>query len=196
MRAGQRVARGSLAAALSTWIALAFHLVGGGDAPAAPGVVVPFVLSWCACVRLAAWRADALRLTGSVVVSQTLFHACFALGAGGGVTGGHHGSAVHLGPSPVLSGGTAGPQMWLAHLGAAVITVLALRSGEQALRRLGRAVVTVARRLLLPVPSTRPWTPPQPVVVPTIATAGTGAGLAHVDRVIRRRGPPVGGRPR
>src|SRR5699024_2221458 len=130
MRAGQQVARGSIAATVSTWIALTFHLVGGGDAPAAPGVVVPFVLSWCACVRLAAWRADTLRLIGSVVVSQAMFHACFALGAGG-VTAGHHGPAVHPGPSPDLSGGSAGPQMWLAHLGAALVTVLALRSGEQ-----------------------------------------------------------------
>ncbi len=190
MSAGRRLVRGSIAAGLSTWIALAFHLLGGGEVPAAVGVIIPFVLSWCACVTLATWRRDALRLTTSVIASQGLFHLLFTLGAAGASSGGHHGSAVHLGAADA-AGGAAWSQMWLAHLVAAGITVLALHSGERALRQLARAVVAVARRL---------WAAPDLAatgiaVVPVAratATVDVRPSLGHFHRDISRRGPPVG----
>lgn len=193
MSSGRRLARGSIAAGLSTWIALTFHLLGGGDAPAVVGVVIPFVLSWCACVVLAAWRGHALRLTASVLLSQGLFHLLFTLGATGGARGGHHGSAVQLGATD-LAGAAPWTHMWLAHVVAAAITILALRSGEVALARLSRAAIDTARRL---------W------AVPTLAPLGVVVGvdpavpwldevrsdLGRFLRDIRRRGPPVSVRP-
>lgn len=193
MATWRRLARGSIAAALSTWVALAFHLVGGGELPAIAGVAIPFVLSWCACVALAAWRGHTLRLSASVLLSQGLFHLLFTLGASGRAGGGHHDTVVHLGSADVAS---AAPwsSMWLAHLAAAVVTILALRSGERAIARLSRALVDGARRLCA-----------APVLEPPTAGSVRRAVVEHLDvrpalgrflRDISRRGPPVGVLPR
>lgn len=188
MSAGRRVARGSIAAGLATWVALAFHLLGGGGMPTPAGIITPFVLSWCACVALAGWREHALRLTVSVLVSQALFHLLFTLGAPAAAHGGHHGSAVHLGQAEAV-GAAPWSHMWLAHLVAAAITVLALRSGEQALGRLSRAILAGARRLCAPPvldPLFRVVAPPS---MPTRPDVRPGLGWFH--REISRRGPPV-----
>lgn len=193
MDTGRRLARGSIAAAFSTWVALAFHVLGGGAVPAVAGLLIPFVLSWCACVRLAGWRTDALRLTASVVVSQALFHLLFAVGASGQVVGGHHGAGAELGAANI-SGAAPSSQMWLAHVMAAVVTVLALRSGEQAVSRLTRAVLDVARRLCA-APSFAPLVigaGPSLIMRPAV-TVRDDLGRFHRD--ISRRGPPVGAHP-
>lgn len=193
MGTGRRLARGSIAAALSTWVALAFHLLGGGELPAIAGVVIPFVLSWCACVGLAAWRGHALRVSASVLVSQGLFHLLFTLGASGRVEGGHHGSPVSLG-STESAAGAPWSHMWLAHLLAAAITVLALRSGEQALTRLSRALVDGARRLCAVPVLEGVAILPRGGSVPDAVDVRPGLGRFHRD--ISRRGPPVGAQPR
>ncbi len=192
MSSRRRLARGSIAAGLATWLALAFHLLGGGDVPAVAGVVIPFVLSWCACVVLAAWRGHALRLTASVVLSQGLFHLLFTLGATGAASGGHHGSAARLG-SPDVAGAAPWTHMWLAHLVAAAITVVALHSGERALARVSRTVVDAARRLCA-VPRLEPVV----IAVGDLPAKPRGvdgfADLGRFHRDIRRRGPPVSAR--
>lgn len=193
MRTGRRLARGSIAAALSTWVALAFHLLGGGDLPAVAGVVIPFVLSWCACVGLAAWRAHALRLSASVLVSQGLFHLLFTLGASGRAEGGHHGSPVDLGSAEAAAAAPSS-HMWLAHLVAAAITVLALRSGEQALIRLSRALIDGARRLCAAPVLERLDTLARAGSIPDAVDVREDLGRFHRD--ISRRGPPVGAQPR
>lgn len=194
MSSRRRLGRGSIAAGVSTWLALAFHLLGRGETPAVAGIVIPFVLSWCACVVLAAWRGHALRLTASVVLSQGLFHLLFTLGATGAAAGGHHGSPARLGAVDV-AGGASWSHMWLAHLAAAAITILALHSGERAIARLSRLVVDAARRLC-EVPSLQPLVPIHAGtrVVPRVVVDPTGLG--RFGRVIRRRGPPVSTRPR
>lgn len=189
MSSRRRLARGSVAAAFSTWVALTFHLLGGGGLPAIAGVVIPFVLSWCACVVLAAWRGDALRLTASVLLSQGLFHTLFTLGATGGARGGHHGMTVDLGATDV-AGAATWSHMWLAHAVAAAITVIGLRSGETALARISRAVLDAARGLCI-----GPVTEPSGLAVAT-APAQPRAVMVRPDlgrfhRDIRRRGPPV-----
>lgn len=194
MSSGRRLARGSIAAGLSTWIALFFHLVGGGGAPAVAGVAIPFVLSWCACVVLAAWRGHALRLAASVVLSQGLFHLLFTLGATGGVRGGHHGATMHLGATDLAAASTW-THMWLAHLVAAAITILALHSGERALTRLSRMVLDAARRLC----AAPRLEPAATVIGPVPAMASVVddfRSLGRFHRDISRRGPPVSLRPR
>lgn len=190
MGSRRQLARGSVAAAFSTWVALTFHVLGGGDAPAPAGVVIPFVLSWCACVSVAGWRRDAPRLAASVLVSQGLFHLLFTLGATSGAAGGHHGSAIHLGGADV-AGAAPWSHMWLAHLLAAGITIVGLHSGERALARLGRATVGLARRLCTVPARPRRVTP---LAVPSSApphVTDVRPALGHFDRAISRRGPPV-----
>lgn len=75
----QRALRGSAAAVFATFVALASHMIGGGALPSAMGVVVPLVLSMLVCVLLAGRRLSLLRLSLSVLASQSLFHLLFSV---------------------------------------------------------------------------------------------------------------------
>lgn len=193
MDAGRRLSQGSVAAGVSTWLALAFHLLAGGDFPALAGLVIPFVLSWCACVALAAWRTDVLRLSASVVASQALFHALFVIGSTGQLGGGH----AHAGSggldrtSEHLVHSAVGSQMWLAHLGAAVITILALRSSEQAFIRLAQLVADFVPRFVLPCIDVAVLPGPG-VLPPSVPELCVGQGLGRLAGTVTLRGPPVG----
>lgn len=195
MDAGRRLLQGSVAAGVSTWLALAFHLLAGGDFPALAGLVIPFVLSWCACVALAAWRTDVLRLSASVVASQALFHTLFVLGSAGQLNSGHaHAGTGGLDPTSThLVHSSAGSQMWLAHLGAAVITILALRSSEQEFSRLLRLAVDFVRRLVLPCIDVAVLSGPG-VLLPSVPELRVGQGLERLAGTVTLRGPPVGAR--
>lgn len=165
---GSRVARGAAAAVLSTAVALGSHLLAGAEAPGVLGVVVPLVFAVSVCTVLAGVRLSAVRLSVSVVTSQVLFHLLFVLGtvpAGtSAVTGaghdahlGHGGHGAHESMTLASVTGTqvtgttggaghaahASVGMWLAHAGAAVLTVLALHRGEMLLRQLRRLATAV-----------------------------------------------------
>lgn len=75
----QRVLRGTAAAVFATFVALASHMIGGGDLPTAMGVVVPLALSTLVCVLLAGYRLSLPRLSLSVLASQSLFHPLFSV---------------------------------------------------------------------------------------------------------------------
>lgn len=203
--------RGAVAAAVATFVALMAHLLGGGERPALLGVAVPWLVATSVCLVLAQLRWAWLRLTVSVAVSQVLFHLLFSLGSAVGsaaaVPAGHvHGADPLLVPAAgstglgmpageVHAGGVhaaghlTGAMGW-AHVGAALVTVLALRHGEQVLARLREVSARAVRRLLsaLLVPRT--------VIVRALPTA------APADRVpaprlrilttgsVVRRGPP------
>ncbi len=149
----RRVARGSAAAAVSTFVALLSHVAAGGAPPAPIGVVVPLVLSVAVCSVLAGRRLSLPRLSASVVASQALFHSLFTVGAASGVTATAAAISAprHAHALTLVSTGdhahTDGAGMWAAHLAAAVITIVALRRGDRALSRLREVGRVAVRRL-------------------------------------------------
>lgn len=177
MQASPRVShpvRALSAASAATFTALLSHLAGGGAAPDPLGVIVPLLLSLLVCSLLAGRRLSLPRLAISVVASQALFHGAFVLGA----PGAHH-HAVGAG-------------MWIAHLGAAAVTVLFLYRGEQAILRLRevaeRFVAWAAHRLDAPIAVPVARKPAEPhgdaIRRPALLSQCEGSTLT-------RRGPPT-----
>ncbi len=137
-----RVVRGLLAATFATFVAALFHVAGGGATPSALALTLSLTFSGLAALALTGRRASLWRLTASVVVSQTVFHALFSLGSGAtrfvaadGMAHVHAGSHLiamagqHMQSSGVIPDS---PMMWLSHASAALVTIVALRFGEQA----------------------------------------------------------------
>lgn len=188
-----RVARGSIAAAFATTVALFSHVLAGGAMPGALGLVVPLVLSVMVCVLLAGRRLSLVRLSVAVALSQLLFHTLFVLGAPHAATTvmpGHHMTDMVL---PAVVGGqhpmTDPALMWLGHAIAAAITIAALYNAE----RVVVALASLAERF-------RVWwgtvSAPAPVRVDrrSIDPGGTivALPLLRVDLdSARRRGPPA-----
>ena len=194
-----RVVRGLVAATLATFVAALFHVAGGGTAPSGLAITLSLTFSGLAALALTGRRASTWRLAASVVVSQTLFHALFSLGSGGtrfvsadGMAHVHAGSHLiamagrHMQSSSVIPDS---PMMWLSHASAALVTIVALRFGEQAFwglfetarMQLGR----VARRVVVPVADVFA---PAPVHVESFAPALRDLGIL-IGRM-RHRGPP------
>lgn len=209
-RSPLRLVRGALAATLASAVALGGHVLGGGDVPAAAGVLVPWWLSVTLCTLLAGSRFGLPRMAAAVVGSQLLFHALFVLGTGG--TGaafvdppGSHlghvatGSADHgahlvegaAGHSVHLLG--AGLPMQIGHLVAALLTTMLLHRGETVLLH-GASLVG---RLWRARPGARRPAPAVPVV-PTRPRPVLPAleHLGHAQRAVLSphvlRGPPRG----
>lgn len=148
-----RFARGWSVALFSTLVAALSHTLGGGAAPSALAVIVSLAFAGMICVGLTGRTVSKLRLVLSVVFSQVIFHVLFSFGGAGGalitdatVTADPHthlGVTVGLMPTGLTETvgstaghpGHAGAAMWLAHLAAALITVIALRHGDRAVAR-------------------------------------------------------------
>ncbi|MGO3146427.1 MAG: hypothetical protein ACTIJ6_01980 [Leucobacter sp.] len=120
--AAPRVVRGVCAAFAATFVALVAHVAAGGAVPDVLGLAAPIGLSMVASVLLQTRKLQVVRLTLSVIVSQSLFHVLFVMGA----TGGAHVHATSLFGDAL---------MWGSHLAAALITVVFLLRGEQAIHR-------------------------------------------------------------
>lgn len=195
-----RIARGTTAAVVSTFVAVFFHGIAGGPVPAATGLLVCVVFSALVCIALAGVTLSRIRLAISVVASQFLFHGLFIMftgtgGAVGGTGGGHvHGAEALAAQLAALErGGASGyvhSDMWLSHALAAAVTFVALRYGERsfwALLELGRLM---AKAIVRGMPQR---TPP----------VGRGVSLVDLVRserprtrkpllsVLRHRGPPA-----
>ena len=142
-----RFVRGWFVALVSTLIASVSHTVGGGAAPSALAVVVSLAFAGILCVGLAGRTLSRVRVTLAVLLSQLIFHALFSFGGAGGslsqdaLTAGSTHNHSELAGLPWLADTAsasshgadhAGWMMWLAHAIAAVLTVAALRHGEQA----------------------------------------------------------------
>lgn len=179
----QRSLRGIAAAVFATFVALASHMIGGGALPSAMGVVVPLVLSMLVCVLLAGRRLSLLRLSLSVLVSQSLFHLLFSVFTP--MTGSHSPANAlerhamhHSGPetmpgsiSHTMSGSGsasdagasmhthASPGMLSAHLVAAVLTIAMIYWSEALPAKIGSFLRLVIHALLptavrpMPVPN-------------------------------------------
>ncbi|MGO1326368.1 MAG: hypothetical protein ACTMH8_12635, partial [Brevibacterium aurantiacum] len=171
----QRSLRGIAAAVFATFVALASHMIGGGALPSAMGVVVPLVLSMLVCVLLAGRRLSLLRLSLSVLVSQSLFHLLFSVFTP--MTGSHspanalerhamHHSGPETMPGSVFASDAgasmhthASPGMLLAHLIAAVLTIAMIYWSEALPAKIGSFLRLVIHALLptavrpMPVPN-------------------------------------------
>jgi len=188
-----RVARGSIAAAFATTVALFSHVFAGGGMPGPLGIAVPLVLSLMVCVLLAGRRLSLVRLSVGVAVSQLLFHTLFVLGAPAAAataTPGHHMTGMVL---PAVANDqhpmTDPALMWLGHAIAAAITIAAVYNAE----RVVVALASLAERF-------RVWwgavSAPAPVRVTRRSSDPGGTILAlpllRLDPdSVRRRGPPV-----
>ncbi|MFP1602691.1 hypothetical protein ACLD0U_08400 [Microbacterium sp. 2216-1] len=184
--------RGFLGATVATFVALLSHVGVGGDLPGALGIAVPWMLSLMISTLLAGRRLSVTRLSIAVALSQALFHVLFVLGSitprGGLAPHVHGAAAITLESGAVLLPDGAG--MWLAHVIAAAVTVLALHRGERIVRALASVASDVAlwvRRAVRVVVLARPlerggqrWS----------VAADTLPRDPH-RAVLRRRGPPL-----
>lgn len=196
------LARGASAAAIATFAALFSHVVGGGAMPGPVGIGVPLLLSLMVCILLAGRRLSLVRLSVSVVVSQTLFHTLFVLGTPlSGVTmqsmsaGHHHGHQMMQMPAvseqtiTLVHGDTV---MWVSHLLGALVTVAFLYRGERAIHHL-RAVAEqfvawVRHRLTSPIQLPVLTAPAR--MRPAEVARWTVLSQIHTS-TLSRRGPPV-----
>lgn len=172
--------------------------------PAAIGIIAPFVLSLTVCILLAGRKLSLVRLSISVVASQTLFHTLFVLGTPGSTPGPQNVSAGHhhgheMMQMPVISDHTVTLMhgdtiMWLSHLVGAIVTIMFLYRGEQAIHRLraiGERLVAWMRHGLttpihLPVLT-------RPARLRPVEVAGWTVLSQIYASTLSRRGPPVGG---
>lgn len=195
-----RLARGSVTALFSVFVAALSHLVAGGGLAGVSGTALAIAFAIPVSVALTGATLSLGRLTAAVFASQAMFHALFSVGGTFGDTAtvahsagatAHH--AVEV-AAPILSHSTASHSGWVmlaAHIVAAVITVIALRRGEVQFWSL----LTIAVGCLV---STLTHTPGQRVVAldsraSTIPAAQTvrHSPLTVVIGRMRHRGPPL-----
>ncbi len=183
-----RVGRGTIAAALATFVAAFSHAIGGDAAPSWFGVGASFVLSLAVCTALAGRSLSWVRLAASVAVSQVLFHTLFS-GLGSPTMSPEHGhDAAALTSTMPMPMDAHGERMILAHIIAGIITLLALRYGERAFWSLAdsaRLVVLRLLRVVLPVAVAGVR-----VILPA-ARAEAAPRTIHVPSTHRHRGPPL-----
>jgi hypothetical protein len=197
-----RFARGWIVAAFSTFVAALSHTVGGGAVPGLLAVVVSLAFAGIVSIALAGRSLSTWRLTVAVLVSQLIFHGLFSFGGSGGrlaatdasITHAHAaGQSVQLmpvaGPSEAMSAGDHGLMMTLAHIVAAVVTVVALRYGERAFWGLF-TTATVALTALVKVIVLTPI-PNIPRSIPALSTFLPPRDLLVLLSPMRHRGPPV-----
>ncbi len=194
--------RAGVASSLAVFVALSFHVLGGGSAPAPIVLVAALGLAMPPAVVLIGRRLSTVRLGAVVVVAQALLHALFSMGMTGSLSrSGLDGHLSHLPPPPiplsmqVMDGASSGSGllglsagMTVAHLAAAGITLIALRCGEGAFWALVLRAAWVLRRLL---PMVR--TISAPVRKPSPPAHGVGRLQAQLLAWcgVRHRGPPL-----
>ncbi|RFA22557.1 hypothetical protein [Subtercola boreus] len=192
-----RVIRGLAAALFAVFVASFSHVAGGGTAPGTVGLVLALAFSAVVCVGLAGKSLSIIRLSASVALSQLVLHALFSVGANAGdatltVSGmGHHGSMlVSISEGTAAAAATFCSWMWVAHVLAAVVTVLALRRGEGAFWGLVSLAGRRFTRLVRPL-----FVEPRPVLRPDRSRFSLEPDhprdLGIFLGRLRHRGPPV-----
>jgi len=174
------------------------HLLGGGAMPGPLGIVVPLVLATPICLVLAPVRLTWMRLAVSVAISQLLFHTLFSLGAVGRAAPLADGAHQHPGTTILVPdadamahAGHASGSMWLAHAGAAVVTVFALGHGEAALARVVAAVRRAAHGVLVVRLPALPVLPHAPAAPLRDERAWRPTARVLTSASVVRRGPPA-----
>lgn len=197
---GARVARGTIAALVASFIAGFFHMIADGCPPSVFGLLLALAFAIPTCVLLAGKTLSRTRLSIAVAASQAVFHGTMNLGeftaaatADAPLLGAHaHGTAVSL-VSPASAASAAShadhdPGMWFAHFAAAILTIWMLRRGEMTFWALvQRTCLAVASALLTvglpPITRTRGAVPP-------VIGSDVRPRLVNLSSM-RHRGPPV-----
>jgi hypothetical protein len=197
-----RVARGTLAAGFSTFVAAFSHAAAGGSAPSIAALSLALAFSTMICVALAGRGLSYWRIGASVAVSQVFFHTLFSLiatpaaqtvGTARGAHSGHDMAAMFAPSGPAASSAlaiTVDVAMVAGHVFAAVATFAAIIWGERAVRGLCAAAVLRATRLsalLLPAPTFAP----RAIRVGRVHRIDAPAMLAVLRASLWHRGPPL-----
>ena len=192
-----RVARGVVAATVSTFIAAFSHYVAGGMLPSAVGLALCLAFSAMVCIALAGKQLSLVRLAAAVTASQAMFHGLFGILsaplASAGPSGGHrHGEiALPVDGVPTAAGMShVDLPMFAAHVAAAVTTLVVLSYGERTLLEvfaLGRLAIS---SIFWQIPS-EPLRTSGPIrVIPTSDLLLVLHPLRMLSPM-RHRGPPL-----
>lgn len=193
-----RVLRGALVASFAVFTAMFSHLAGGGPAPGLLGLVLALTFGILVSVAFAGRRMSLWRLSASVLLSQVVFHLLFAMGSGPAAVvhqQGHHGAVtMTMGAESGMAGHAdhLGGGMLIAHLCAAIATIVYLRRGERTVWRiLGLATERLVAVLLGVVVLIPARTAPTAVRVAGRHLLPWRDDLGVVLSSLRHRGPPV-----
>ena len=188
-----RVAQGAAIASFATFVAALSHTVGGGTPPGPLAVVLSMAFSTLLCLTVAGGRLTLTRTVVAVTVTQFALHALYSVQAAvppapvGALR--HHHGGVDL-SSTASSPVSYDAPMLISHLVAVLVTVVAIRHGDRALRAALRALRVAVASVLPRIPQVagRVLRRPQPPVTRTLR--------ANVRLIVlssmRHRGPPVG----
>jgi hypothetical protein len=196
-----RVARGTLAALLSTFVAAFSHAAAGGAAPSGAALSLAIAFSTIVCVALAGRRLSYWRIGASVTASQVFFHTLFSLigtptaDVRGTAAGAHHTHDMAAMLQPTADGAAGAGAIALdvvmisGHLIAAVVTFAAIVWGERAVRgTLGTALLRLGRfAALLPAPVFVS----RPVRLGSVLRVDAPAVLELLLASLWHRGPPA-----
>lgn len=174
-------------AAVSVFVAMFAHVVGGGAIPGAVTLALSFALGALICLALSSVAASLWRVLVAVTLSQAGFHGLFTItGTAGSLTLAHqHGGAT----AHVMADPASGAPMLAAHslaaLATAVMVLLGRRTLETMARLARRVSVALSSFELLPVRHSGPTAIPSPrVPIRPLSLALLGS--------LRHRGPPIG----
>jgi len=193
-----RAVRGAAASLTTILLAATAHTLAGAGAPSPLLIAIAALLTMPLGVALVGRRPSVVRTGTAVAGAQLAFHTLFAVF--------DDADAVSYMPPPGLAGHAAahamptmtmlhtaasahdmrpGSPMVLAHVFAAVVTVILLHHGERMLRALGRGILRLLPRLVAapPRPPVRRQTSP---VVVRVARR-----TAVMATALSRRGPPL-----
>ncbi|ANJ28006.1 hypothetical protein [Agromyces aureus] len=198
-----RVARGGVIAAFATFVAAVSHTVGGGSAPGGLAIGLSFAFSALLCIAVVGARLSPVRTVVAVSLTQFALHALYSVqGAAGATaadagglasaTGAHHHAVLPLPVATTSAAFSYDLSMLATHVLAVVVTVLAIRHGDEALRAVFRAGGLLVASVL-------PSMPTLVVLAPKTAVARAArfeaprvlAGLLYLS-AMRHRGPPQG----
>lgn len=160
-----RIARGTSAALVATFVAVFFHGIAGGPVPALPGLIACVVFSTLVSIPLAGATLSRVRLAAAVTLSQIVFHFAFVVfagvpfaGGGGGHVHAHTAQqvAAQLASLEPVTAHVHDSPMWFAHAAASLITYLLVRHGEKAILELWSAAELTLRALRFALPQAAP----------------------------------------
>ncbi|WP_062290649.1 hypothetical protein [Demequina phytophila] len=182
-----RLGRALGASLLSTFSALALHVLAGGESPTLLAVVAPLLAAFAVAFQLSGRPLGRWRLAAIVAASQAALHTTFSMGAHAPAAATDH---AHHG-APVLDGAvTVHATMPVAHGVAGALTYLGIRRASALLAALGR-LAAMAARAFLPGPSPAPAAAhaPGPRIVP--APRAPRAVAAILLASLPSRAPPA-----
>jgi len=184
-----RAVRGALAGSVTTLLALAFHVFGGGAAPDAVAVGGSLLAAIWVCTVLAGRRLRPWTLAVAVALAQLVLHTVFSISTATVATIPPAAGSAHAhGDAAIGAIVHTGHAMWLAHVIAGAVTVAGILVGDRMLSAATGVGARIVRRILVAIAA------PSPVATPRIPMPLAPASLVLADRAIAavsRRGPPV-----